>query len=90
MSDEENGHEDDDEMVFVRGASPVSRRDGHDTTRSPPRRSTDRDNYDNISDNDERPSDRTQRQRDNDNNKRATGGSTGRGAGMSLLKINVS
>ncbi|XP_043267652.1 uncharacterized protein su(sable) isoform X2 [Venturia canescens] len=78
LSDEENGNEDDDEMLFVRGASPVSRRDGHDTTRSSPRRSTERDSYDNVSENDDRSSDR--RQRDNDSNKRGSNsGAGGRG-----------
>ena len=60
----------------------MSRRDGHDTTRSPPRRSTERDNYDNLSDNDDRSSDRRQRD-NNDSNKR--GCSSGRGGSGSFL-----
>ncbi|XP_063978669.1 protein suppressor of sable isoform X2 [Diachasmimorpha longicaudata] len=60
LSEEENGNEDDDEFMFVRGASPVNRKDFHDA--SPPRRSHERENFDNSSDRDSE--ERSSRHRD--------------------------
>ncbi|XP_015124298.1 uncharacterized protein LOC107046236 isoform X2 [Diachasma alloeum] len=61
LSEEENGNVDDDEFMFVRGASPVvNRKDLHDS--SPPRRSHERENFDNNSDRDSE--ERSNRHRD--------------------------
>ena len=70
MSDEENGNEDDDEMLFVRGASPV--RKGSQENSSPLRRNNDHENYDSGSDYEERSN--ANRHRDNDNKRGARGG----------------
>ncbi|KAH0560285.1 hypothetical protein KQX54_003216 [Cotesia glomerata] len=72
VSDDENINDDDDEMLFVRGASPV-RRDVRDSP-LPSRRSHDRDSPENNSDRDS--DGKGSRHRDHD--KRS--GSTGRGS----------
>ena len=64
MSDEENANEDDDEMLFVRGASPP-RKGSHENS-SPPRRPLDHDGYNSGSDYD----DRNLSNRHRDDNKR--------------------
>lgn len=74
MSDDENINEDEDEMLFVRGASPV-RKDSQEN--SSPRHTNDHENFDSNSDYDERPS--VNRHRDNDNKRSNTRGGGGGG-----------
>ncbi|XP_015174026.1 PREDICTED: protein suppressor of sable isoform X1 [Polistes dominula] len=76
LSDDENGNEDDDEMVFVRGASPI-RKDSQDN--SSPRHTNDHENFDSNSDYEERPS--ITRHRENENKQRGERGGNGRGGG---------
>ena len=80
MSDDENVNEDEDEMLFVRGASPI-RKDSQEN--NSPRHTNDHENFDSNSD--ERPN--VNRHRDNDN-KRSS--SRGGGGGGNLRKyINI-
>lgn len=74
LSDEENANEDEDEMLFVRGASPI-RKDSQENNNSP-RRTNEHENFDNNSDYEERPN--INRHRENDSKR-----STGRGGGGS-------
>lgn len=74
MSDDENVNEDEDEMLFVRGASPI-RKDCQEN--NSPRRITEHEHFDNNSDYEERPT--VNRHRENDN-KRSRGGGGGGGS----------
>ncbi|CAK9808243.1 Protein suppressor of sable [Anthophora quadrimaculata] len=79
VSDDENINEDEDEMLFVRGASPV-RKDSQEN--NSPRHANDHENFDSNSDYDERPN--VNRHRDSDNkrnNTRGGGGGGGRRGG---------
>lgn len=76
MSDDENTNEDEDEMLFVRGASPI-RKDSQET--NSPRRTNEHENFDNNSDFEERPN-INQRHRENES-KRGTGRGGGGGGG---------
>lgn len=82
VSDDENVNEDEDEMLFVRGASPI-RKDSQEN--NSPRHTNDHENFDSNSDYDERPN--VNRHRDNDN-KRSS--SRGGGGGKDLQRyINI-
>ncbi|XP_078053001.1 suppressor of sable [Augochlora pura] len=77
VSDDENANDDEDEMLFVRGASPV-RKDAQEN--SSPRHTNDHENFDSNSDYDDRPN--VNRHRDNDTkrgNARGGGGGGRRG-----------
>ncbi|XP_076630916.1 suppressor of sable [Colletes latitarsis] len=79
VSDDENVNDDEDEMLFVRGASPV-RKDSQEN--SSPRHTNEHENFDSNSDYDERPN--VNRHRDNDTkrgNTRGGGGGGGRRGG---------
>jgi len=75
LSDDENTNEDEDEMLFVRGASPI-RKDSQEN--NSPRRTNEHENFDNNSDYEERPN--INRHRENDS-KRGTGRGGGGGGG---------
>lgn len=79
MSDDENVNEDEDEMLFVRGASPV-RKDSQEN--NSPRHTNEHENFDSNSDYDDRPN--VNRHRDNDN-KRSNSRGGGGGGGMVIL-----
>ncbi|XP_053977161.1 protein suppressor of sable [Hylaeus volcanicus] len=80
VSDDENANDDEDEMLFVRGASPV-RKDSQEN--SSPRHTNEHENFDSNSDYDERPT--VNRHRDNDTKRGSTrgGGGGGRRGGKS-------
>lgn len=73
MSDDENTNEDEDEMLFVRGASPV-RKDSQETNSPERRRTNEHENFENNSDFEERPN--INRHRENESKR-----GTGRGGG---------
>ncbi|XP_012268635.2 protein suppressor of sable [Athalia rosae] len=73
-SDEEDGNEDDDEMLFVRGASPI-RKDSRDNNSPARRPNNDYDSYESGSDFEDRSG--FNRHRENDNKRGARGGRRG-------------
>lgn len=80
MSDDENTNEDEDEMLFVRGASPIRKENSQEN--NSPKRANEHETFDNNSDYEERPS--VNRHRENENkrsNARGGGGSGGGGGG---------
>lgn len=78
LSDDDNTNEDEDEMLFVRGASPI-RKDSQET--NSPRRANEHETFDNNSDYEERPN--INRHRENDS-KRGTGRGGGGGGGTEI------
>lgn len=79
MSDDENANEDEDEMLFVRGASPI-RKDSQEN--NSPRRSNEHENFENNPEYEEKPN--INRHRENDNKRgtgRGGGGASGGGGG---------
>lgn len=81
MSDDENINEDEDEMLFVRGASPV-RKDSQEN--NSPRRTNEHENFDTNSDFEERPN--INRHRENES-KRGTGRGGGGGGGKKTISV---
>ncbi|XP_020283541.1 protein suppressor of sable isoform X2 [Pseudomyrmex gracilis] len=83
VSEEENPNDDEDEMLFVRGASPV-RKDSQERD-SPPKHANEHENFEGVSDHEEKPN--VNRHKENENNKRGNvrsgggGGSGGRRGG---------
>lgn len=75
LSDDENANEDEDEMLFVRGASPI-RKDSQEN--NSPRRTNEHENFENNTEYEEKPN--INRHRENEN-KRGTGRGGG-GAGV--------
>lgn len=82
MSEDENPNEDEDEMLFVRGASPI-RKEFLSQENNSPRRTNEHETFDN-SDYEERPN--INRHRENDS-KRGTGRGGGGGGGGGGTKI---
>lgn len=83
MSEDENPNEDEDEMLFVRGASPI-RKEFLSQENNSPRRTNEHETFDNNSDYEERPN--INRHRENDS-KRGTGRGGGGGGGGGGTKI---
>lgn len=76
LSDDENANEDEDEMLFVRGASPT-RKDSQEN--NSPRRANEHENLDNNLDYEERPN--VNRHRENESKRGAGRGGGGGGGG---------
>lgn len=79
VSDDENVNDDEDEMLFVRGASPV-RKDAQEN--NSPRHANDHENFDSNSDYDDRPN--VNRHRDNDTKR---GNTRGGGGGQIIYQL---
>lgn len=79
MSEEENPNDDEDEMLFVRGASPV-RKDSQERD-SPPKHASEHENFEGIgtSDHEEKPSANRHKENENKRGNVRSGGGGGSG-----------